>query len=177
MAAACTDLPPMYRANVGICLIDRDNQVFVAQRMDLPGAWQMPQGGIDGEEDPRAAAFRDLREATGVTSAEYFGEVPEWITFDFPPDVKARLITLWGTEWKGQAQKWFFFRFTGNDSEIDLLGDEDNPEFSEWKWLPVEEVVKNAWLLTSKPHTPLLRLTAFHFRCLHCRLSFRLIQE
>ncbi|KAK8491592.1 hypothetical protein V6N11_063083 [Hibiscus sabdariffa] len=108
------------------------------------------QGGIEDGEEPINAAVRELREETGVVSAEIIAEVPTWLTYDFLPAVKAKVNRLWGGEWHGQAQKWsrmtgrFLMRLTKDESEINLATGEADPEFSEWKWAAPEEVVEQA---------------------------------
>jgi len=123
-----------YRPCVGITLLDRSGRVFVAKRIDMPSdAWQMPQGGIDRGEDPRAAALRELEEEVGTAKAEIVGEVAEWLDYDLPPELQGR---LWSGRYRGQRQKWFAMRFTGRDSDIDIAT--RHPEFSAWKWTPIE---------------------------------------
>ncbi|XP_047336809.1 nudix hydrolase 26, chloroplastic-like [Impatiens glandulifera] len=137
--------PDGYRRNVGICLINDSKKIFLASRLDIPEAWQMPQGGVDENEDLRDAVLRELKEETGVTSAEILAEVPYWLTYDFPPAVREKLRIIWGSDWKGQAQKWFLLKFTGKDEEINLLGDgTEKPEFGEWLWMTPEQVVELA---------------------------------
>ncbi|KAG9459196.1 hypothetical protein H6P81_003704 [Aristolochia fimbriata] len=144
VAAAMEGLPAGYRPNVGVCLVNSQNQVFVASRLNVPGAWQMPQGSIDEGEEPLTAALRELREETGIVSAEILAEVPHWLTYDFPPPVKAKVNRLWGGIWNGQAQKWFLMKFTNDDTEINLSSAGVESEFSEWKWTSPEEVIEQA---------------------------------
>ncbi|CAN8270082.1 unnamed protein product [Cochlearia groenlandica] len=137
--------PEGYRRNVGVCLMNPSKKIFLASRLDIPSAWQMPQGGIDEGEDPKVAVMRELKEETGVYSAEIIAEAPHWITYDFPPDVREKLKVRWGSDWKGQAQKWFLLKFTGNDEEINLLGDgSEKPEFGEWSWISPDQVIELA---------------------------------
>src|SRR5688572_27405504 len=131
-----TELP--YRPCVGMMLFNSEGRVFVGKRIDQSiEAWQMPQGGIDEGEDPRAAAFRELEEEIGTRNAEVLREHPEWLTYDLP----AHLIgfALQG-RYRGQKQKWFALRFKGADGEIDLAT--SHPEFSEWKWMKVDELLR-----------------------------------
>jgi putative (di)nucleoside polyphosphate hydrolase len=126
--------PLPYRPCVGIMLLDRAGRVFVAKRIDMPSdAWQMPQGGIDPGENPRAAALRELEEEIGTAKAEIVGEMQEWLDYDLPEELQGR---LWGGRYRGQRQKWFAMRFTGADTDIDIAT--RHPEFSAWKWTPIE---------------------------------------
>lgn len=127
-----------YRPGVGIMLLNADDHVFVGRRRNTRGkAWQMPQGGIDEGEDPRAAAFRELREEIGTDNAEILAESRGWLFYDLPPELigKAR-----HGPWRGQRQKWFVMRFKGSDAEINIKT--ADPEFSAWKWVPAGDLPK-----------------------------------
>jgi putative (di)nucleoside polyphosphate hydrolase len=127
-----------YRPCVGVMLANRDGHVFVGQRIDNPGpAWQMPQGGVDEGETPRDAALRELWEETGVPAdkVEIVAETAGWVPYDLPHDLVPK---LWKGRFRGQEQKWFLMRFTGEDADVNI--DTDHPEFSEWRWLPPEEL-------------------------------------
>lgn len=125
-----------YRRAVGIMVLNREGQVLVARRIDMPSeAWQMPQGGIDRGETPVEAARRELCEEIGTCNGEFLGESRNWYDYDLPPDLATR---LWRGRYRGQTQKWFAFRFAGADSEIDL--ETERPEFLAWKWVAAEEV-------------------------------------
>jgi putative (di)nucleoside polyphosphate hydrolase len=126
-----------YRSAVGVMLLSRMGEVFVARRIDMPvmPAWQMPQGGIDPGETPVQAALRELKEEIGTDKAEILGESSRWLKYDLPAEL-ARGV--WGGRYRGQRQKWFAMRFTGNDTDIDLAT--DHPEFDAWKWIQPEQL-------------------------------------
>jgi len=130
-----------YRPCVGVMLVNSQGLVFVGRRRNkrqpehvAPGhEWQMPQGGIDPGEQPYAAALRELREETNVRSVELIAEAPDWYSYDLPQDVAKK---AWRGGYRGQTQKWFALRFTGDESEIDIHdpGPGHKPEFDAWRW-------------------------------------------
>lgn len=125
-----------FRPCVGLALFNRDGLVFAARRIDTPGdAWQMPQGGIDDGETPRQAALRELEEEIGTAHAEIVAESADWVRYDLPPELVGK---VWNGRYRGQCQKWFALRFTGADSDIDIVT--KHPEFSDWRWLPLAEL-------------------------------------
>ncbi|MCB8878777.1 RNA pyrophosphohydrolase [Acidisoma cellulosilytica] len=128
------DMP--YRPNVGAVLFNRAGRIFVARRADFPnaegaaGGWQLPQGGIDEAEDPAVAIFRELGEEIGTDRAEILGEHPDWLQYDLPDHLIGKAL---GGKYRGQRQRWFALRFTGEDSDIRLDLD-PHPEFDAWRW-------------------------------------------
>ena len=131
---AAVELSPEYRRGVGIMLLNDRNEVFVGRRTDAKEAWQMPQGGIDEHEDPRDAAFRELQEEIGTDKAEVIAESKVWLRYDLPPEFRKR----WSHRRRGQQQKWFVMQFLGADADIDVAT--EHPEFSAWKWVPIERL-------------------------------------
>ena len=130
------DLP--YRSGVGIVVLNKNNNVFVARRIDNPkNFWQMPQGGVDKNEDFLTAAFRELDEETSIKSVELIKELDGFITYNLPDHL---LGIIWKGKYKGQTQKWFIMRFIGQDSEINI--NTKHPEFLEWKWVELSEITK-----------------------------------
>jgi putative (di)nucleoside polyphosphate hydrolase len=136
------DLP--YRPCAGMAVFNRQGLVFIGRRIDGPEhvdevhVWQMPQGGIDADEDPYKAALRELHEETNIRSVEKLGEIKEWLHYDIPREIVGK---AWKGKYRGQKQKWYALRFTGKDSEINIAepaGGHD-PEFVEWRWEKLEK--------------------------------------
>lgn len=133
------DLP--YRPCVGIMLANTRGHIFVGQRNDRDtDAWQMPQGGVDKGEKTLDAAYRELWEETGVTQklVTLEAEAPELIRYQLPHEIVPK---IWKGKYQGQEQKWFLFRFHGSDDQINIAT--EHPEFTEWKWMPKEDLVAN----------------------------------
>ncbi|KAB2911813.1 MAG: RNA pyrophosphohydrolase [Hyphomicrobiaceae bacterium] len=134
-----------YRACVGVLLLNKAGQVWIGRRHDAPGEpegpgswWQMPQGGIDEDEEPARAALRELYEETGIRSVEIIAESPGWYTYDLPAELARR---AWGGKYRGQKQKWFALRFLGSDDEVAIVRPPGHQsEFVDWRWAAIDEL-------------------------------------
>ena len=126
------------RSGVGIIVLNENNKIFVAKRIDNPkNFWQMPQGGIDEGEDYLSAAYRELKEETSITKVELIKELDGFVTYLLPDHL---LGVIWRGKYKGQKQKWFIMKFTGEDKEINIQT--KKPEFLEWKWIELETLTE-----------------------------------
>jgi len=124
------------RSGVGIVVLNKENKVFVARRIDNPkNYWQMPQGGVDHDEDYLVAAYSELREETGIKNVELIKELDGFTTYKLPTNL---LGIIWKGKYKGQKQKWFVMRFLGNDDEINIKT--KRPEFLDWKWIELDKI-------------------------------------
>ena len=124
------------RKGVGVALLNNNNEVFVAKRIDNPNDfWQMPQGGLDQNENSFEAAIRELKEETSIVNVELIKEIKEEITYNLPDNL---LGIIWKGKFKGQTQKWYIMRFLGNNDEINLKT--KHPEFLEWKWINIQNI-------------------------------------
>ena len=125
------------RLGVGIVLLNSDNKVFVGKRIDNPvNFWQMPQGGVDDNENLLYAANRELKEETGVKSTKLIKEIDNWLTYELPKNLLGK---IWKGKYRGQKQKWFIMRFVGDEEEINIRT--KNAEFKEWKWIDVNQLL------------------------------------
>jgi len=126
-----------YRPCVGIALFNTEGKVFVGERIDTPGEWQMPQGGIDAGEDIVTAAMRELGEEIGTTKAEILEIHDQKILYEIPDHILKRLHKIWDKPYVGQEQTWVAMRYMGEDSDINLTA-HNPPEFARWKWESLE---------------------------------------
>ena len=130
------DLP--LRTGVGIIVLNKENKLFVAKRIDNPkNFWQMPQGGVNEGEDILKAAYRELEEETSIKSVELIKELEGTTTYELPAHL---LGIIWKGKYKGQTQKWFLMKYHGNDAEINIQT--KKPEFLDWKWVDLKEITE-----------------------------------
>tara|TARA_E500000178_G_C16963397_1_gene727147 strand:- start:374 stop:850 length:477 start_codon:yes stop_codon:yes gene_type:complete len=126
------------RIGVGVVLLNKENKVFVAKRIDNPkNFWQMPQGGVDSNEKFLIAAFRELYEETSIKNVKLIQEIEGTYTYELPKNL---LGIIWKGKYRGQKQKWFLMKYLGNDNEINLKT--NNPEFLEWKWVDLDQITE-----------------------------------
>ena len=126
------------RSGVGIVILNKENKIFVAKRIDNPkNFWQMPQGGVDKDEDFLSAAYRELEEETSIKDVELIREIDEILTYELP---KHLLGIIWKGKYKGQKQKWFIMRYLGTDDKINI--NTKKPEFLEWKWIDLDMITE-----------------------------------
>ena len=124
------------RIGVGIALLNDKNKVFVGKRIDNPkNFWQLPQGGVDDDENYLNAAKRELEEETSIKSVELIKELDGWLKYDLPENLIGK---IWNGKYGGQKQKWFIMKFLGNDNEINI--NTEHPEFLEWKWIELDKI-------------------------------------
>ena len=127
------------RVGVGAIVLNEYNKVLVGKRKDNPiDKWQMPQGGVDEDEDFYSAMKRELYEETSITSFKLIREIKRWLTYELPENLKGK---IWKGKFRGQKQKWYILRFTGDEQEINV--NTKNPEFIDWKWITIEELPRS----------------------------------
>jgi len=147
----------IYRKGVGVLLLNPENKIFVGARLDLPGtSFQPPQGGIDGDETPREAVYREALEEIGTNNMEILKESLDWFQYDFPEELRT---TLFKGNCIGQKQKWFVARFLGQDHEINI--ETADPEFKAWKWENPALLVQQAVYFKQKMYSEILAWANF----------------
>lgn len=149
----------VFRANVGVVVCNGAGQVLALERSGRPGAWQLPQGGLDRGEEPLQAALRELREETGLAEreVELFGEHPRWLAYELPLEARSKKIG------RGQVQKWFFFRLVG-DAAVDLARASAG-EFSAHRWVSLATLAEETWLVRRDIYRQLAEQLANLLKC------------